>query len=217
MRRTATNDPDVVHDHQPVYELDTSPAMSLYTISDAERSSTESIHSPKPKPTTQTMSEPISPSIRLLFSSLTHKHYCLFLLPALVTSVIAGGIAPFMTYVIGQVFDAFSRFSLSTSQPADKDRLLHDVGIGSLQLVGLAVGSLALSSITSCLWIWVGERNVSAIRQRVYQSVTAKEMAWFDTKLGGEVSDESDPNQGPLGAGGLMTKFTRWVCTALTL
>ena len=42
-----------------------------------------------------------------------------------------------------------------------------------------AAGALALSSITSSLWIWTGERNLRAVRKKVYAAVTQKDMVWF--------------------------------------
>ena len=73
----------------------------------------------------------------------------------------------------------------------------------SVLLVGLAVGALALGSLTSSLWIWTGERNLVAVRKRVYAAVTRKELVWFDTQAGKESEDST------LGAGGLMAKFTK--------
>lgn len=116
-----------------------------------------------------------------------------------------------MTYVIGQAFDKFAQFPLSPNPPqASKDALLRGVGISALELVGLAAGTLVLSSITSCLWIWAGEYNVLLLRKKVYESVMGKEMAWFDVKMGEDehvVSGEGD--RGPTGAGGLMAQFAR--------
>ncbi|KAJ7485153.1 P-loop containing nucleoside triphosphate hydrolase protein [Mycena galericulata] len=144
---------------------------------------------------------PIATTSRwILFSFLSRRQRLLFLVPAIISSVFAGGIAPFMTIVIGHAFDAFSKFSATP----DKDLLTHRVGIVALQLIGLAMGSFTLSSLTSYLWIFTGEHNVLALRKRVYASVAAKDMMWFDTK-----EDGGDEDQGPLGAGGLMAQFTR--------
>ncbi|KDQ51622.1 hypothetical protein JAAARDRAFT_40847 [Jaapia argillacea MUCL 33604] len=152
---------------------------------------------------------PPKPSVGLLFSLVSRRDvYCL-LLPALFSSLISGGIAPFMTYVIGQSFDAFAAFPLTPNPPESAKRaLLNGVGLAAIELVALAVGALVLSSITSCLWIWVGERNVMRLRTRVYESVTQKEMIWFDTKLGSEGSVQSVA-EGPVGAGGLMAQFAK--------
>ena len=81
--------------------------------------------------------------------------------------------------------------------------------MAALELVALAVGALALSSITSSLWIWTGERNLVAVRKRIYSAVTRKDMVWFDTKMGSEESIQSVEGNGPIGAGGLMANFAR--------
>ncbi|KAI5891119.1 uncharacterized protein SCHCODRAFT_02504318, partial [Schizophyllum commune H4-8] len=126
------------------------------------------------------------------------------LLPALLSSIIAGGVAPFKTYVIGQSFNVFVQFPLTPNPPQSaKDALMHTVGINALELLGLAVGSIALgsialSSLTSCLWIWTGERNVLGFRRRVYAAFAHKPIAWFDTTVArGE------------GAGGIMATSAR--------
>lgn len=132
-------------------------------------------------------------------------------LPAILTSILAGGVAPFMTYVLGQNFDAFADFPLSDATSADKHKLLHGAGISALELIGLAVAALALSSITSSLWIATGERNLMAVRRKVYDAVTTKDMVWFDTKMGADDSVKTTEGDGPIGAGGLMAKFARCV------
>jgi ATP-binding cassette subfamily B (MDR/TAP) protein 1 len=103
-----------------------------------------------------------------------------------------------MTYVIGQAFDAFAKFPLDPNPPQDaRNALLQSVGMAALELLGLAVGSIALGSVTSSLWIWTGERNTMVLRKAIYHSISKKEMAWFDNHL-------NEQN-----AGGLMAKFTR--------
>ena len=154
---------------------------------------------------------PPTPSVKLLFSLLSRRDLYIILLPAFILSVTAGGVAPFMTLVLGDVFNNFANFSrIPSPSPDDRAQLKHHVAIDALELLALAAGALALSSLTSFLWITTGERNVMAIRQRVYTSVSEREMSWFDTKMGTEdgVHTEAD---GPTGAGGLMTKFARSV------
>jgi ATP-binding cassette, subfamily B (MDR/TAP), member 1 len=153
-----------------------------------------------------------APSVRLLFSLVSRRHVFLLLLPAFISSAIAGGVAPFMTYVIGQSFDAFASFPLTPNPPQSaKTALLQRMGLAAVELVGLAIGSLVLSSVTSCLWIWTGEHNAMTLRKKVYAAVTQKDMVWFDTKMGAEGNVTSvEDEQGPMGAGGLMAKFTRY-------
>lgn len=145
-------------------------------------------------------SQPPVPSIRLLFSLFSPRHRLYLLLPAIISSIIAGAAAPAMTYVVGQAFEGFSTFPLGPDPPqAAKDALLRSVGLAALELLGLAVASVALSSITSSLWIWVGEHNAMQIRKAIYHSIAQKDMAWFDTQIDGQ------------DAGGMMAKYTRLV------
>ncbi|PCH37435.1 nucleoside triphosphate hydrolase protein [Wolfiporia cocos MD-104 SS10] len=124
--------------------------------------------------------------------------------------MLAGGVAPFMTYVVGQSFDAFANFPTTPNPPESaKSALLHGVGLAAIELVALAFGALVLSSVTSSLWIWTGERNLMAVRIKVYAAVTRKEMVWFDLKMGADDSVKAVEGDGPLGAGGLMAKFAR--------
>ncbi|KAF8586910.1 P-loop containing nucleoside triphosphate hydrolase protein [Ramaria rubella] len=146
---------------------------------------------------------PPKPSIRLLYSFCTRRDILIVVLPAILTSMLAGGMAPFMTLVIGQAFDAFAQFPLTPNPPQHaKQQLLHAVGFASLELIALAAGQLAFSSLMSSLWIWTGERNVMRLRKRVYDAITAKSMTWYDLKLGGDADST-------VGAGGLMAKFSR--------
>ena len=186
-------DPDNFH-----YDLQASP-----------RSSICSDYKPPPQivsPPATCPAPPPTPSVQLLFSLLSRRHLLLLLLPAVLSSIVAGGVAPFMTYVVGRAFATFAAFPQSNPTQRDKSHLLQGVGIAALELIALAVGAIVLSSLTSCLWIWVGERNVMAVRKHVYRSVSAKDIAWFDTKMGAESDD-----QRPLGPGGLMAKFSRSV------
>ena len=187
------------------YELNVSPRSSLDSLDIKSNTIT---HPPQPNATQE-----LTPSFRLLFSLVPRRHFFILVLPAILTSMASGGIAPFMTIVVGQTFNAFAQFP--TASPATavaKSDLLHQVGVSCLELIALAVGSIALGSLTSCLWIWVGEMNAMSVRRAVYQSVIGKEMLWFDLHLGaGEQQAVSDNAQDPLGAGGLMAKFSRFV------
>ncbi|KAF9483294.1 P-loop containing nucleoside triphosphate hydrolase protein [Pholiota conissans] len=193
------------------YELTVSPRASIDSRESVASTQKPTPSSPIPESQPQQESQQSdgpSPSIRLLFSLLSRRHVLLLLLPAAITSLIAGGIAPFMTLVVGQAFDVFAKFPLTSPTPADKSALLEGVGRTALMLVGLAVGSFVLGSTTSALWIWVGEINVLAVRKRVYEDVTGKEMAWFDLKMGAGAGSEGESEEG-VGAGGLMAKFSR--------
>ncbi|KAH0831339.1 P-loop containing nucleoside triphosphate hydrolase protein [Lanmaoa asiatica] len=156
---------------------------------------------------------PPAPTFKLLFSFLTPRRKLVLLTPATVSSVVAGGIAPFMTYVIGQSFNTFAAFPLTPNpSQAEKDALLHGVGFAALQLVALGLGALVMSSVTSSLWIWTGEWNVIELRRKVYHAVVHQQIEWFDRQMGSDnptnVLDMGGEGA-PIGAGGLMAKFAR--------
>ncbi len=196
-----------------VVDTDTTSTTSMTTDTSSLKhpQSATTLNAPASE-STPTISQctPPQPSIPLLFSLLSRRDLLLLILPAILTSVFAGGVAPFMTYVIGRSFDSFAAFP-TTPNPSEeaKHQLLHGVGLAALELVGLAVGALALSSLTSSLWIWTGERNLVAVRKRIYAAVTRKDMVWFDTKMGSEGSIQAVEGDGPIGAGGLMASFAR--------
>ena len=130
---------------------------------------------------------------------------------AIAVSLIAGGIQPLMTRLIGQAFNSMANFPASSPTEADKHHLLRTMAFVSLELVGLAVGSLVLSSVMSGLWFRVGEITVMRVRNKVFQAVVKRDIEWFDA-LG--VSDTEKGSEG-IGAGGLMAKFTRCVIWTL--
>jgi ATP-binding cassette subfamily B (MDR/TAP) protein 1 len=102
-----------------------------------------------------------------MYSFLTVRQRVLLLGPAIVSSIVAGSVAPFMTHVVGKVFDAFAKY------PPSDPRLLSSISLSALQLVALGCASLALSSIMSILWITTAELNVLALRKAVYHAVLA--------------------------------------------
>ncbi|CAE6451330.1 unnamed protein product [Rhizoctonia solani] len=153
---------------------------------------------------------PPAPSIKLMFAYCTRHDATVLLLPAIFVSMISGGIAPFMTRVMGQAFDAYARFPSPAAQEslssedfaAAKSRLLREVGLAAIELLALAGGSLLLASAMSSLWIWVAEKNIMRLRRSVYEAVTARRMEWFDAQM-------AQSEDGTNGAGGMMAKFAR--------
>lgn len=154
--------------------------------------------------------KPLQPSLTLLFSLMSRRDMLGLFLPAVLVSLISGGVAPFMTIAVGEAFDAFAKFPLSNPTQEDKDKLMRGVGISALTLLGLAFAALVLSSITSSLWIATGERNLRALRRRAYHIISNKEMVWFDRKMGSDDSVKvADGEDGPIGAGGMMAQFVK--------
>ena len=83
------------------------------------------------------------------------------------------------------------------------------MGIASIELLALAVGAVALSSLMSSMWILVGERNVLGLRRYVYNVVSTKEMEWFDLNMRTDLGSDEGESSGTSGAAGLMAKFAK--------
>ena len=108
-----------------------------------------------------------------------------------------------MTYVIGKSFDSFAQYAvIPNPHTSDKAELLRQVGFDGLMLIGLAIGTFTLGTITSRFWIQAGELNTLALRKKVYQEIVGKDLTWFDTHMGVKAKD-------PKGAGGLGARLSR--------
>ncbi|KAH8826445.1 P-loop containing nucleoside triphosphate hydrolase protein [Flagelloscypha sp. PMI_526] len=177
------------------YDHDTLRSTSTQTRSSHSLSPSDD----KPAVPSDTTQEMPAPSFFKLFSLLTFRQLLLIAFPAIILSLASGCLAPFMTYVIGQVFDAFARYS---GQPANSTRnstLLNSINLSALELIGLGVGSFLLSFVTSWMWIQVGERVTLRLRSNVYAALANKPMAWYDIRLDADKS----------GSAGLMTQFSK--------
>lgn len=140
------------------------------------------------------------PSISLLFSLFTRFDLFALVLPAVIAALAAAAIPPFMSLVIGDAYDVFSKYQ-STVAPTSEDnaQLLKGIGLAALEFAAMGVGALFLSAVMSALWMWVGEKNVMYLRRNVYDSVAGREMEWYDRN--------TDEKEGAVGAGGLMSQF----------
>ncbi len=118
-----------------------------------------------------------------------------------------------MTIVLGQGFQAFSNFAVSSHTAQDKSDLLRKVGLVAIQLIALGVGAIVLSALLGTLWILVGERNVLGVRKHVYEVVTKKDMEWFDRNMRADLQDHNAPtaegSNNTSGAAGLMARFSK--------
>ena len=160
------------------------------------------IHPPQPP------SEPYvppQPSFRLLLS-LTTRSDVIILVPAIFAAACAAAMPPLMTLVVGQAFDTFAQYPI-TSNPSQEARseLLRGIGLVALYLAAIAAGTFLFSGALSALWIWFGERTVMRLRRLVYAAVASREMEWFDLGAGADQGEGEES----VGAGGLMAKFAR--------
>nr|XP_018264066.1 ATP-binding cassette, subfamily B (MDR/TAP), member 1 [Kwoniella dejecticola CBS 10117]OBR86224.1 ATP-binding cassette, subfamily B (MDR/TAP), member 1 [Kwoniella dejecticola CBS 10117] len=157
---------------------------------------------------------PVRPTFRRLFALSSAREYILLLIPALVFSILSALVAPYMSMVIGDAFAIFATYPLvtGTATQADKDALRAGVRDTSLKLTIAGILAVLFNYLRGILWVWYGETVASRLRNIVYVGVSTKSMEWFDLGMGmkdpledGEGSEKKEA----IGAGGLMSKFTR--------
>ncbi|BEI86575.1 hypothetical protein CcaverHIS002_0608620 [Cutaneotrichosporon cavernicola] len=149
---------------------------------------------------------PIQPSFRQFYSLIPIGPRLGYLLPAIMASLVAAAVQPFISTVIGSAFGALAAFPpYQAATHEQKVTLLRVVGTASLKLVG-AGGVFALSEYGVFVgWTYFGETSTAYLRRRVYDGVRSKSMAWYDTGMGTAEAAGGDA----VGSGGLMGKFAR--------
>lgn len=163
-----------------------------------------------PSPTTRHILDPIKPTFRGLFSLTTPRDYVIYLLPAFLCSVGGALIQPYMSQIIGDVFDVLTQYPLDNAQatPADRQALVDGVRLNTTKLVVAGAVAAALNYAKGVLWQIHGEAVVDRLRRTVYCGVQNKGMEWYDLGMG--MKEETEEEEGEsIGAGGLMAKFTR--------
>jgi ATP-binding cassette subfamily B (MDR/TAP) protein 1 len=155
--------------------------------------------------------KPLEPSLGLLFSLFTATDIFALILPAVLASLTAACIPPFMTIVVGDAYNVFSKYqSTPTPSAHDKTLLVEGVGLAAIEFCAMGGGALVLSAVMSSLWNWAGEKNAMYLRRLVYDAVSSKHMEWYDKN-----TDEKATGDVAVGAGGLMTQFASYVLLRL--
>lgn len=157
---------------------------------------------------------PPKSNIRILFTLTTRSVFITHLFPTFLISCVAACIPPYMTILIGDAFTSFSLFPLNPLAATADERTLLTSSISgiALKLTLLGLVGLALNVVVVASWVVYGEGVARATRGRVFESVMARGMEWFDggmgMKGGGEKMEEGEKEEN-VGAGGLMGKFAR--------
>jgi ATP-binding cassette subfamily B (MDR/TAP) protein 1 len=170
-------------------------------------------------PDLQSPGSPISPptpspdavraSFRGLFSLLPSRDMFTHLIPAILVTVAASLIQPYMSIVIGEMFQISEAYPLNTrsATPIDKTNLMTGVNKSCLKLTIAGGVAALLNYFRVVLWQRHGEALVARLREAVYAGIQNKPMEWFDLGMGMTEGDGDDNEK--VGAGGLMAKFTR--------
>lgn len=157
------------------------------------------------------------PSIALLFSVCNRRDLVINLVPAILLAMASAAPPPLMTVLIGDAFGAFAAYPLMPGQATaeQKSKLMSEIGRYCWLLALAGAGVWLLNAVMLGFWVRTGELVVHRLRRKVYDSIMAKEMGWFDVGMGLQDVDKKSTSEGgapsgdAIGAGGLMAKFTK--------
>lgn len=169
----------------------------------------------------------MKPSLVRLFTFLPWGERITLLLPALIFALGSSVVAPLMSLMVGSAFGAMAEYprnGMATQE--DKQRLMHEVGVTSMRFAFIGAGAVVLEYLKQVTWTRFSEATTARLRLKVFHGVKDKPMEWFDTGMGmkqeptkpASGSEPAAPAKGldSIGAGGLMTKFARWVSVEYT-
>lgn len=186
-----------------------------FSTATSSSSNTSSTTPPTPKKPT------IRPTLGLMFSLSPKSTHYTILLPATLLSIICGLFPPYMTDLVGKAFQAFTDYTLATSNPSltpsllqeAQHTLLHTVRDATIKFCILAALTFFVSTGMVYLWVVNGERAVRTLRMEVFKGVGKRDLAWFDLGMGATEEEdevvEGEEKESSQGAGGLMGRFTK--------
>ncbi|KAH8834920.1 P-loop containing nucleoside triphosphate hydrolase protein [Flagelloscypha sp. PMI_526] len=115
---------------------------------------------------------PPPPSFITMFSLLTMRDFVVL------------GLAPFMTFVIGEAFQAFALFSSSPPSSDADDTLLSSIGVRGVGTCSVLRQAPSFFRFSQAGFGFLLEKQVTlAVRSMVYTSMLEKPMVWFDDTL----------------------------------
>ncbi|KAI4271731.1 MAG: hypothetical protein L6R38_006798, partial [Xanthoria sp. 2 TBL-2021] len=126
-------------------------------------------------------SRSIKPRWRSLFAFTTRPH----LLPlclALILSVSSGVVSPVLSYLLGRVFDCFTKFGIGKYGGPE---LIRNVSKYALGVTGLGVASGILHAGYFGFWLMFGELQAKGARDSLFGSMLEKDMEWYDMRKDG--------------------------------
>ena len=96
---------------------------------------------------------------------------------ALVATAFIAAFKTVLAVILGKIFDILADFGNGTR---DSYSALHGVTNWCIVLVGIGMGNWLANSAFIALWVAFGELQADSARGKVFESLIAKDMAWFD-------------------------------------
>ncbi|PNY25196.1 Alpha-factor-transporting ATPase [Tolypocladium capitatum] len=116
------------------------------------------------------------PSWRSLFA-FTKRSHAGVLSAAVVASAVTAALRTVLAIFLGRIFDVIAEFGNGTRTG---DGALEDVSKWCLVLIGLGFGNWLANTAFLSLWIAFGELQADSARLDTFNSLLARDLAWFD-------------------------------------
>ncbi|KAK8165049.1 P-loop containing nucleoside triphosphate hydrolase protein [Phyllosticta citrichinensis] len=116
-----------------------------------------------------------------LFNFTTKKHLP-FLITAVSLAIICGLVVPFNAWLLGKIFDAFSKYAART---IDAEKLRSDISKYTIYMVALAAANWLMQSFYFASWILFGELQARSARERIFRALLKRNIEWFDRRKNG--------------------------------
>ncbi|PSN70222.1 P-loop containing nucleoside triphosphate hydrolase protein [Corynespora cassiicola Philippines] len=118
---------------------------------------------------------------KALFAFTTRKHVPV-LVAALAAAVISALTLPAIVIVFGRIFGQFAEFGAGKITGTV---LMHRTSENCIYLVALAAGNWLANSAYLTLFFVFGELQARSARDKIFDALTQKDMAWYDTRESG--------------------------------
>lgn len=115
-------------------------------------------------------------------NNFTDKAHIIPLILALILSVASGVVVPALAIFLGKIFDVFTSFGAGEISGPD---LVKKVSTYGIALAGLGSASGLLHAGYFMLWLVFGELQAKSAREKLFDAMLEKDMAWYDMRKAG--------------------------------
>nr|CAG8460076.1 10588_t:CDS:2 [Entrophospora candida] len=92
-------------------------------------------------------------------------------------SIINGLVIPFMTYLLGGLFNVFTEIEQGS---ISEDEFKQRVNILVLDFVELGIGAFGITAINTFLWMWTAERQARRMKLEYFNSLLEMPISYFE-------------------------------------
>ena len=125
--------------------------------------------------------EQIRAQWRSLFEFMNRRHAGV-LAVAILLSIASGIVVPTLAYFLGRIFNLFADYAVKQITGAT---FSSKVSRYCLYLVALGSANWLLNGGFFAFWVAFGELQANSARQKLYDAMLHKEIAWYDTRRSG--------------------------------